>query len=180
MPAEKVDKTKALILYICEKLKGERTFGAIVLNKVLYFVDNLWYQNNASTITGFKYVKQTNGPTPKPNQFLAIRQSLIDDKQLTIEPRKYFGRDQKFHRALKQPNISLFTADEISFIDEVINEFRDTNATIASLMTHELLAWKIARPTEELPFHTFLLSEADLTEHDIDWAIKSINEREAA
>lgn len=175
---EKEEVTKSLILYICFRLKDQKTFGSTVLNKVLYFIDNVWYKRHKKTITGFSYIKQGKGPTPKPHQFLSLRDNLIAQKLLTIEERDRFGFTMKVPKAAKKPDLSAFTKEQIKFIDDMIEVFKDVNAVIASEMTHDLPAWQIARPMEELPFSTFLLCQSDLTQKDIDWANRVIAEYE--
>jgi hypothetical protein len=175
---EKEQVTKSLVLYICFRLKEQKTFGSTVLNKVLYFIDNVWYKRHKQSISGFSYIRQGKGPTPKPNQFLAIRDSLIAQKLLTIEERDSFGFTMKVPKAAKKPDLGVFTKEQIKFIDDMIDVFKDVNAVIASDMTHNLPAWQIARPMEDLPFSTFLLCQADLTQKDIDWADGVISEYE--
>lgn len=175
-------KTKELIVHICDRLKGEKTFGSIVLNKVLYFIDNLRYQEKGMPISGFDYIRQNNGPTPKPIQFLSIREDLISDGSLKIEQRKYFSTIQKVPKALRNADLTDFLSDEILLIEDVIDAFRDVNASVASGLTHEFMAWRIAKPMEDLPFHTFLLGTGseDLTEEDLKWIKESISNRRNA
>ena len=60
---ESVDREKAekLILYVCHKMEDCHGFGAIVLNKALYYIDHVNYLQEGRKLTGFKYIKQRRG-----------------------------------------------------------------------------------------------------------------------
>jgi leucyl-tRNA synthetase len=58
---------------------------------------------------------------------------------------KYFGYPQKRIVPIgkgKGANLSIFTDDEISFVDEVIESFRKYNASQLSEWTHKLFPWQ--------------------------------------
>ena len=176
-PAGAVDKAKAenLILHVCREMEDCPEFGAIVLAKVLYYVDHANYLKNGKKLTGFSYVKQRLGPTPKPSEFLPIRESLISSKRIEERPKEYFGRIQKRLHAIDDPDLSVFSQDEIVLIGSIINSLTGVNGKCASNLTHEELSWKLAGQMEELPDYVFLLSEAQLGQTDLDWARKVIH-----
>jgi hypothetical protein len=41
------------------------TFGAVKLNKILYYADMLHYAHTGAPITGATYAKRQQGPVPK-------------------------------------------------------------------------------------------------------------------
>lgn len=172
-------KTKALILYVCSKLSSSKTFGSTVLNKILYYVDHLHYVKTGETMTGFKYIKQHAGPTPSPGEFLPLRLSLEKEGKLQIRQSTFLGKQQKKPIALSEPDLSTFTSEEIAEIDAIIDVFENATAALASSISHDEIALKIAEDMEELPPYTFLLTRADLTEDDLAWAQKVIKEHRA-
>lgn len=174
----KLNKTKAkqAILYVSHKMADEASFGSIVLAKILYYLDHAYYVATGKTITGFRYVKQVNGPTPHPAEFLSLKREMIKDKELREEEVPYFGKLQKRCVAVQPPNVTCFSSQEISVMDEIICGFKGVNAKTASDVSHEELSWKLAEQMEELPPFTFLLSEGQLTSEDIEWANKVIKE----
>ena len=172
-----VDKAKAenLILYVCRQMDDCPETGAIVLNKVLYYIDHLHYLRYGKKLTGFAYIKQRFGPTPKPSEFLPIRQALIDSDRLEEKTVDYFGRAQKRLYAKERADLSLFTQDEVALIGEIVNSLSGINGKLVSEITHDELSWKLADLMEELPDYAYLLTEAQLEQSDLDWAKKVIN-----
>jgi hypothetical protein len=176
-PEGAVDKAKAenLILHICREMENCPEFGAIVLAKVLYYVDHAHYLKYGKKLTGFSYVKQKLGPTPKPSEFLPIRERLISSKRIEEKPKEYFGRIQKRLHAVGDPDLSAFTQEEVALIGSIINSLTGVSGKSASDLTHEELSWKLASQMEELPDYAYLLTEAQLGQTDLDWAKKVIN-----
>ena len=171
------EKTEQLLLYICDKMKDEKGFGSTVLNKVLYYVDSINYLHTGEPLSDLTYIKQKNGPTPKPSQFLPLRTHLISEGKLKVNLVDFFGRTQKRPECLINPNLERFTANEVSLIDRIIDQFKEIDGTLASHISHQEPAWEIANSMEELPFYTFLLTpQEDLNADDIDWATQSISE----
>lgn len=173
-PAQVSQKTKELVIYIAEKLKDNPNYGAVLLNKALYYIDNVCYLKEYKTVSDFKYIRQQNGPTPKPNQFLALKQGLIDSGEMEEVKVDFFGKIQKRCVAKREADVSFFDENELVLIEQVLNNLADHNATSISNVTHGLMAWDFAGDKEELPFYTFMLSSAPPKESDIVWAKSQI------
>ena len=137
-------KTKELILYISTRLSTKGNFGATLLNKALYFIDNISYLKTGLPVSEFKYVKQTHGPTTEPSLFLIIKQQMEDAGELEIVESDYFGRIQKRYLAKRNPDVSQFSVDEIVVIDDVLSKIGDLNSSEASEISHQFPAWKTA------------------------------------
>lgn len=165
-------KAKQVILYVCNRMANSPGFCSTMLNKVLYYADHTHYLKRGKTITGFGYIKQRFGPTPKPAEFLSIRESLRDEGKLGEEQVSFFGKIQK-RPVSKVPedklDVTCFSATEISDMEEIITAFSSANGTMVSNLSHDELAWKLAGLMEELPHYTYLLTEAQLEEKDLQW-----------
>jgi hypothetical protein len=170
-----MEKTESLMLYICDKLKNEETFGSTVFNKVLYYIDHISYLDTGKKISDFNYIKQKNGPTPKPQDFLSLRDQLISNGSLELKEIKYFGKIKKVPENKIKPDINLFSAEEISLVDSVIDIFRRVSGAVASHASHNEICWDIAEEREELPLYTYLLSSEEVTENDINWGKSVLN-----
>jgi len=167
-------RAKQAILYVCRKLSDEKSFGSTVLNKVLYYIDHANYLHTGKTITGMGYIRQVNGPTPNPGEFLALKREMMANHELREEETEFFGRLQKRCVPIHHPNLTCFTPDEVALMDTIIDNFVGVTAKNASDLSHQELSWKLARNMEELPPYAFLLSEATLNNEDIAWGKKII------
>jgi hypothetical protein len=167
-------KTKELMIFLAFRLGEKSNYGATLLNKALYFVDNMHYLKTGSPVSSFTYIKQEFGPTPEPALFLSLKDELIASNDMSLVENDFFGRVQKKLIANREPNWSLFTPDEVSKIDEVITEIADLNGSEVSELSHQFPAWQAAADREELPFYTFLLSFKTPSDSDIAWAMNEI------
>jgi hypothetical protein len=122
------------------------------------------------SITFFKYIKQNFGPTPDPAQFLKVRDQLVNAGDVEVFEIEYFGRLQKKVIAKRQPDVSVFSVEEIVIVDDVLSQIEHTSGTEISDLSHQFPAWKVADDKEELPFFTFLLSSKLPSQEDILWA----------
>lgn len=163
-------KTRELILYLAGKLATRENYGSILLNKALYFADNISYLKHGNPISEFQYVKQSFGPTPDPAMLLSVRDQLVKAGEIEVAEVEYFGRIQKKVIAKRQADVSLFSVDEIVIIDDVVSKIQNMSAAQISELSHQFPAWKVAKDREELPFFTFLLSSKTPTDADIQWA----------
>lgn len=166
-------KTTELIIYVADKLKDNPNYGAILLNKSLYYTDLMQYLTNGRTITDLQYVHQDNGPTPEPRRFLILLQLLQDNGDIEVVQAPFFNYKQKKVLAKRSPDIAVFEQAEIALINDVIKKLSDLSAREASDQTHELLAWKLSEKMEILPNFTFLLSTKEPDIGDYEWALRS-------
>ncbi len=168
-----------MVLHICHHMEDAPGFGSVVLNKVLYYSDHTVFVQSGKTISGFTYIKQENGPTPQPSEFLPLRSALESAGQLKIVPKTYFGRIQKRPYALRPANVSVFSPEEVEAMDGVIEVFKSANAKLASDVSHMEFGWELAKIGETLPTFTYLLTEGEINDADTAWALESIREYES-
>jgi len=169
-------KTKELVLYIANRLSSKNNYGLTLLNKSLYFIDSICYLKRGKGISNFTYVKQAFGPTPEPRQFLSLRDTMVASGDIEVTESEFFGRLQKRFVAKREPNVDVFTVEEIVIIDDVLSNIEDFNGAQISEMSHQFPAWKAAADREELPYFTFLLSSKTPSDSDIEWAKAAIAE----
>jgi len=167
-------RTIELIVYLASKLKSKPTYGKVLLEKSLYFCDNMSYLKFGKPITDFKYIKQEFGPTPEPGKYLAVRDKLVSSGALTVVKEQYYQTFQNKFIPTRSADMNVFDKNEIVLIDEVIDWFGEQNATDISNYTHDSLAWKLADNYEELPFFTFLLTSKPPTDKDRKESLKAI------
>jgi len=164
------EKFKAVIHYVCDKAGSDPSvLGAIKLNKVLWYADAINYKLIGSSITGETYVKRQHGPVPK--HILRAVDELVKEQKIGRGRVDHFGFMKNEYIAIKDADKSLFTADEISLIDDAF-EHVCLNHTAKSISeeTHGII-WKIAEMGEEIPYFTaFASSVGEIDEVDVAWS----------
>ena len=170
-PQQSLDqnKLKTLVQYICFQCHDPSVLGATKLNKILWYSDVIAFARGGASITGESYTKQQFGPVPR--HILGVIEDLEAEEALAVREVEYFGKLKKEYIALKKPDISMFTADEISLVDSVIDVVcHEHTATSISMASHDAI-WKLAEIGEEIPVYAALASElGEVTEDDVKWA----------
>jgi len=164
--ANLVDIFEETIIYIALKSEKDPRFGAIKLNKILYYVDKTAYLNLGKTITGVEYQHLEEGPSPKA--LLPVRDQLLAEGAIQIEFRRYFSGIQQRIVAKRTPNISAFRKEEIEIIDEVIEILWSLNGQGVSNLSHEEFGWKVTNDFETIPMRTAWLSSEPLSMEQVE------------
>ena len=144
------------ILYIARKSEEDPRFGAVKLNKILYFSDFNAFRLLGSPITGAQYQKLSEGPAPR--EMLGVRRTLIDAGRIRIEFRPYFNGVQQRVEAIDEPDVSVFAEGEVRIMDEAIDALWNMSARQASDLSHTEIGWQVAGQGETIPYETTWLS----------------------
>ena len=155
-----------LILYVSMKCADDQTFGATKLNKILWLSDFMAYARYAAPITGVEYQRLANGPAPRC--LVPVRKTLVEAGALVISKRQTFGRYvQKRPVPLREPDLGIFTSEQVALVDEVITGLWNMNATETSQWSHGK-AWRAAVSDGELiPYEAVFVSNAPIDQSDI-------------
>jgi hypothetical protein len=157
-------KLKELILFVCQRSLTDPRFGATKLNKLLFFADFAAYVKLKQAITWQPYQKLEHGPAPR--RVVPALQELQEAGDLAQATHNYFGKPQIRSVALRDAELSLFTAEEIALVTELIEHFWDKNATEMSDLSHEFGGWKIAKDGDVIPYEVALLKVVKATPAD--------------
>lgn len=158
-------KFKEAILYICAKSEQDPRFGAVKLNKILFYADFRAYTQLGMPITCATYQHLPEGPAPK--EMLPMRAELEAEERLRIETRVYFNRQQKRPVALRAAALSVFSGPEVAILDAAIEYLAGKDATEASEVSHREWAWKLTDESEDIPYGLAWLSPDPLTDEQI-------------
>jgi uncharacterized phage-associated protein len=169
-------KMKELILYLAQKSECDAAFGAVKLNKLLFFADFLAFQNFGKSITGHEYQKLKHGPAPR--RLLPIQNALENDGSIRIVPTEYHGKTQNRCVAVRDPVMSDFDSEEIALVDQIIAEFSEKNAAFVSDLSHRFAGWKLAEECETIPYVVALVGCRGPTTGEIE-AGKALADRAA-
>lgn len=148
-------KLQELIVFISQQCASHDNYGSTVLNKILFFADFLAYAKLGQPITGAEYVRERHGPVPRPvrrGPEGPIRQ-LVRDGAIKI---KETTLDRNMKRvtpvALRAPDLSVFSSDELALAKTVIDSFEGWTAGAISKWTHQLPQWHAVPLNETIPY----------------------------
>lgn len=170
-----VRKFKELMVYVADKSVDDPDFGATKLNKVLFFSDFLAYGHFGVPITGADYQKLQFGPAPR--QLLPIQQELERDSAAVVVPMARFTQTQRRLTALRPADLSVFSAQEIALVDEVLHSLHGHDAVDVSEMSHRWAGWQAAEIGETIPYETFWAGLPGRTPEMEQWVSEVLDRR---
>jgi hypothetical protein len=162
------DKFRELVLYIARKSEDDPKFGAVKLNKILFFSDFAAFRALGRPITGARYQALTQGPAPR--ELLPIKDQMESAAEIVEVERSYFGYSQRRIVARREPRLDQFTASEIALVDDVLKRLQPLDGRDVSLLSHEFCGWEVARANEDIPYETALLTFERPTQRDLAMA----------
>jgi len=166
-PRFDAEKFKELILYIASKCANMHYFGAVKLNKVLFFSDFLAYGLYGAPITGAVYIKLEKGPAPKA--LVPIRNEMVEKGDAVVVPVRVFNLTQQRIVPKREPRVSIFAPEQLKLVDDVIEALCSSTADETSDLSHERSAgWKLVGDREEIPYDSVFLSTQALSQDDIN------------
>lgn len=162
VPRQK-QRFRELLIYISAQSESDPHFGAIKLNKILYYSDFRAFERFGLPLTGMRYVKLKLGPAPRA--LVLVRSELIEEGALRLDrvPRGPYTQDRTV--ALREPVLAHFKADEIALVDEVIKELWTQNGTEVSNASHDV-RWNVMQLGDAMPYELAFLSDEPVTERD--------------
>jgi uncharacterized phage-associated protein len=140
VPQKNIKKFREVLLYILGKVGSKANIGETVLYKLLYFIDFDYYERYEEQLIGATYQKNHYGPTPV--EFAKVVEHMKDKGDLVEVRSQYFQRLQRKYMPVRDPDLSMLSADEIKTIDEVLERLSDMNATQISEYSHGDIPWK--------------------------------------
>lgn len=148
-------KFTEMVLHVARRLRDDRAGGATKLNKVLFFAEFTHLRRHHSVISGCEFQKLAHGPAPR--HLLAVRERLIANGDAELVAEDFLGRPQ--HRLVphRQADLSVFTADELRTIDDVLDQLAGLTGTQVSELSHQEPGWRLTEPGETIPFATAFL-----------------------
>lgn len=169
------NKFRELILYIASQCERHQFFGATKLNKILFYSDFEALRQLGSPITGAEY--QALGEGPCPVKLLPVQQQLEARGEVEVVKR---GK-QKRTVALRAPDMSQFSEEELEIVDAVIGDLESLTAKETSLRSHEFLGWKaaIARGAKTvIPYETAFATNRKPSSREMECLRASLEEHE--
>ncbi|MGH7985552.1 MAG: Panacea domain-containing protein [Candidatus Binataceae bacterium] len=164
------DKLRELILYIADLSGQDVHFGAIKLNKLLFYADFLAYQRLGRPITGQEYQTLPQGPAPR--RLKPVIEKMQGKGDLRIERKRRFNRTQLRPIPGRLADLSKFNKEEAELVREMIARFWNMNATQISEESHLFLGWQLMAVGETIPYSTVLIGNRRPTEREKRRAVR--------
>jgi hypothetical protein len=166
IPVERaVQRFRELIIYVSKKSENDPYFGAVKLNKILYYSDFRAFDRFGAPLTGAKYFRLPKGPAPVA--LIPIRSELESEGAIRVHIVSIGGYEQHRTVALREPVLSHFSSDELLLVDEVIKELWPQNATEVSDASHDI-RWRTLQHKDGIPYEFAFLSNEPITEEEIE------------
>lgn len=173
--AESKERLRELMLFISDRCESDPTFGAIKLNKILFFSDFFSFAEHGKAITGVPYKKYALGPVP--TVLKRLRNKMEQDGEIVIRKKRYQGGMQDRVVPLREPDLGIFNGRDIVMAEEVIDMLWGLSANEVSELSHDR-AWRNTPEGEVIPYEAAFVSDEPLTERDIAIAEDMIAEYE--
>ncbi len=163
-------KFRELVLYIADRCNTDSWYGKTKLYKTLFYSDFGMYEKTRRSITGTRYLAWEHGPVPESQERGYIERIMIEDGELALQKKG----EQRRYIPLREPDLSVFTAEEIAVVDEAIERLKDDTAVAASARSHrDSLGWKAAYAEHNatnrqvvIPYDTVFVSNRKLDEFE--------------
>lgn len=171
--ADSKERLRELILFVADRCETDPTFGAVKLNKILFFSDFFSFAEYGRAITGVPYKKYGQGPIPTILKWL--RNGMEQSGEIAIRKKKYRGGMQHRVVPLREPDFDKFSGRDIVMVEQVIETLWGRSATEVSELSHDR-AWRNASEGEAIPYEAAFVSDEPLTERDVAIADEMIAE----
>jgi uncharacterized phage-associated protein len=148
-------KFREMLVYLAACSREDPRCGDKKLNKLLYFADMTAYRRRGIPIAGATYQHQPHGPIATP--LIPARRQLVREKRVKVDARNYFTRSQTCTEAITPADTTLFEADEIAIMDEVIAKYWAFDAKAMEDEAHKEPAWRMTDDGEAISYRSALI-----------------------
>jgi len=164
VPQNKLEKFKAVLLYILEKVGAKPNVGETVIYKLLYFIDFNFYEKYEKKLIGATYIKNHHGPTPV--EFKKITDQMIDNGEIELVKSKYFKYEQRKYLPIKSASLNILTGAEIECIKDVLERLSDKNAKDLSEYSHRDVPWMVHKDGETISYGSVFYRTPEFAQRD--------------
>lgn len=151
------NRLRQMILYVASRCSETKFFGAVKLNKILWKADFDSFTARRVPVTGREYLKQKFGPALR--EMLRVQRDMLADGVIKFEHRDFGdGIVEDRTIALTTPDLSLFSDDDLRFVDSSISHYWEMTGSESSDESHGV-AWRTRRIGAVMPYESALLSD---------------------
>ncbi len=143
-------KLAEIVLYIAERNLHNETFGKAKLHKQLWMSDFRHYSLTGRPITGATYLHREHGPFC---QELEEALNVLEDRQhLLIQLRDRFPYTQQKPVPLARCDYSVFSAEEIAAVEDILWDTRQLTAIDLIQRSHLHPGWYLTEEGDEISY----------------------------
>jgi len=154
---------KELVVYISDRCLDDPTYSKTKLLKILFYADFESYGRYNAPITGVPYRKLPHGPAPA--YFSRMQAEMERDRLVRVVTRRVYDQSRQRLLPLREPEFDLFSARDISIVDDWIRFFWNMTAKEISEHSHGK-AWSITPDSDLIPYEAVFISNEPVTEED--------------
>lgn len=155
----KTEKQINSLLYAIEKYPD---IGRVKLMKFVFFVDLVMHNRRNETLLEDEYIRMQYGPVPA----IAFTLTSQTNEYFTVGKVQIgYQRFQYVFKPLKAVDADLFTTEEKTVFDGVLDILKKNTAVAISSLTHQFDLWKNVANGYRIPLDLFKLRENELSEH---------------
>jgi len=155
------EKFRELLLFIAGRSEKDPHFGAIKLNKLLFYCDFLAFLKLGEPITGQEYFALEQGPAPRYGT--RIREQMVVAREIAIQKKETLTRTV----ALREAKVKVFSPEEVALITEVLQVYRASSGSELSEKSHKFTGWYLAKEKETIPYAVALIGKRLPTHSEI-------------
>lgn len=161
------DKLAAAVHLVIARLPPGKV-GATKLNKILWFADCEFYRRHGRSLTGEReYLRKDNGPCPV--RIGEVLSRLKQDGAIVETPQPLVNFTRREFTPLVDPDINLFTAEEVDVLLSVALEIAPLSAAKTSELSHSDL-WHGTLPNGRMTVEAGSVRVLPPTADVLEWA----------
>lgn len=170
-------RLKEMVLYISLRSQGDRAFGAVKLNKLLFYSDFIAYLTLGKAITQADYFALAEGPAPR--RMIPVRDEMLQGREIVVQQVAIVGnyRPQQRIIAMRKPRLEIFSGPEVAIVEDTIARFKGKSGAELSKLSHQFAGWASAVLKETIPYASAMLDpqnllgleEPELTQEQVDY-----------
>ena len=155
------DRLRQIILYVALRCEKAEWFGRIKLNKIIWKADFDAYAERKMPVTGRAYQKLEWGPAAK--EMLPLLNEMERFGLIRWQEHR-FSEEVVESRPIANipPNLSLFSRDDIKFVEQAITYYWNKTGTEASDDSHGI-AWKSREIKDTMYYELSQISDDELS-----------------
>lgn len=151
------NRLRQMILHVASRCREAQFFGAVKLNKIIWKADFDSFAARRVPVTGREYLKQKFGPALR--EMVPVQRDMLASRQIEFVHRDFGdGFVEERTVALVEPDLSLFSEDDLGFVEGSLRHYWNMTGTESSDESHGI-AWRTRAIGVSMPYESAVLSD---------------------